>query len=232
MQKKEGLEEARESCIPQHASLMLAVGLVQSLSNAAACLAVMLCLRIEADLWHCLLGVGRREPEVVMLALAGHTKTNWMIAPQLHHSTVCLTPCLWTAPRDFPLHWLQFLVCILESFTLCVSMFYHIWKSLPLIKVFREAKLSNIKLKQPSLQGKQIVWCLLSDLITFHVFVNFDKSQWRLFFPIYIMGLEVIYFAKLFWDWPCMQFYAYHAFWCYYSAGKNKDPYSACHLSS
>lgn len=28
-----------------------------------------------------------------MLALAGHTKTNWMIAPQLHQSTACLTPC-------------------------------------------------------------------------------------------------------------------------------------------
>lgn len=93
MQDKEELEEARESCIPQHASLMLAVGLMQSLSNAAACLAVMLCLRIEVDLLHCLLGVGRKEPEVVMLALAGHTKTNWMIAPQLHQSTACLTPC-------------------------------------------------------------------------------------------------------------------------------------------
>lgn len=115
MQDKEELEEARESCIPQHASLMLAVGLMQSLSNAAACLAVMLCLRIEVDLLHCLLGVGRKEPEVVMLALAGHTKTNWMIAPQLHQSTACLTPC--------ELH--QEIFCYTDCSSWCAS-----WKAL------------------------------------------------------------------------------------------------------
>lgn len=57
--------------VPEHSVLQLTVSLVQSLSSAM-CLAAVLCLRAEADLKLVFLGVGRSEPEVVMLALAGH----------------------------------------------------------------------------------------------------------------------------------------------------------------
>lgn len=69
MRKSGGAEKPMH--VPEHSVLQLTVSLVQSLSSAM-CLAAVLCLRAEAALKLVFLGVGRSEPEVVMLALAGY----------------------------------------------------------------------------------------------------------------------------------------------------------------